>query len=49
LRGIREASTAEIYNEKQGERTTEAFIKRLKTLSVECAYGPNYHDDLICD
>ena len=42
-------SRYKFYNEKQGERTTEAFIKRLKTLSVECAYGPNYHDDLICD
>ena len=42
-------SRYKFHNEKRGERTTEAFITRLKTLSVECAYGPDYRDDLIRD
>lgn len=36
-------------NEKQEDKSVESFITNLKTLSLECAFGDEYRDDMIRD
>lgn len=36
-------------NEKQEDRSVETFITNLKTLSLDCAFGETYREDMIRD